>query len=70
MRTKRFGPVRIAIREHSRGRCIYPFLTMLYAEKNGGPVLKGECHWWKISGFLVHIKTGHAVVSFRRHWSK
>lgn len=62
--------IKTTFKSHSPMRpCMYPGFVWLYAEKGGGPVLKGEASWGKISGFLFHNKQGHYTVSFRRHWS-
>lgn len=62
--------VRTRLKTHSPSvPCIYPKFAWLYAEKGGGPVLKGSLAFWKINGFLYHNNKGHYTVTFRRHWS-
>lgn len=45
---------------------LVPPLCWIYAEKNGGPVLKEEAHWQKISGFQVHVGTWQLWLHWRR----
>jgi hypothetical protein len=39
----------------------------IYAEKNGGLVLKTEVYWKKISGVWINTKWGCVWIKFRRH---
>lgn len=48
-------------------RSIYSPFCLYYATKGGGPVLKGQSHWWQVNGFLFQRgQTAYSVV-FRRH---
>lgn len=46
------------------GKGIHP----IYAEKNGGLVLKTEVHWRKISGFSINTNRGCYWIYFRRYY--
>lgn len=41
---------------------------LIYAEKGGGPCLKTEVSWKKISGFWINTTKGCVWIYFRRYW--
>lgn len=43
-----------------------PPFCLLYTEPGGGPVLKGETSWRKLSGFQVRMGTWQFWLSWRR----
>lgn len=45
---------------------IYRRITVLYAHKGGGPVLKDEARLLRhVSGLLMHCRYGTVVINFR-----
>lgn len=45
---------------------IHRLFTLFQAEKNGGPVLRGQGDWRKINGFMINTRYGNVQVVFRR----
>lgn len=57
----------IEVTEYEWRRSLYGRFVWYYATKTGGPVLKGEAHWWQVNGFLFQAKGKNVGIVFRRH---
>lgn len=62
--TKFIGPVHLLY--NTRRLKIYRGFTVLYAEKGGRMVLRGERSWTKVNGFMLNTPKGHFIFQFRR----
>lgn len=64
-RIAELGPIRIWY--SSRRLRTYRTLTLTYASKSGGPILKEMPGAWKhINGIIINSRWGHVILTFRR----
>jgi tRNA(Ile2) C34 agmatinyltransferase TiaS len=45
---------------------LFPWVSLAYATRNGGPVLKEESSWRDINGIAFYTRKHHVWVLFRR----
>ena len=46
--------------------CLYRGLTVMHANPDGGPVLKGRSSWRTVCGLMASFGRWHVLLQFRR----